>query len=304
MKNKQEIIERVAKVVRYIEHNIDKEMPLEELASIACFSPFHFQRIFKEVIQETPKQFIQRLRLDESAHVIALYPEKSMIEVALHCGFKSAIVFSRAFKDYYKISPDNFRKSSELEKIRICQIPNKGRKQLGNPDTYFIDSNKKSDFSDFKVEIIKRPEKKFIYLQTSLDDITVILESFKKIYRWADVRGLLKPDTEIFGSMKDYPLYTPLDKCRFLTCISVESKPEVSGLVCYAEFPTTTYSCFNATGDIEDMIKAVTYWSNTWLPESGYRVTHEHVITIPAYNIWETPFEMNTHKIYIPVLPL
>ncbi|MBI5540210.1 MAG: AraC family transcriptional regulator [Bacteroidia bacterium] len=303
MKNKQEIIERVAKVVRHIEHNIDKEMPLEELASIACFSPFHFQRIFKEFIQETPKQFIKRLRLDESAHVIALYPEKSMIEVAIQCGFKSAIVFSRAFKDYYKISPDNFRKSSELEKIRICQIPNNGRKQLGNPDAYFINSNKKLEFSDFKVEIIKRPEKKFIYLQTSLDDISLILESFKKIYRWADVRGLLTPDTEIFGSMKDYPLYTPLDKCRFLTCISVETEPEVSGLICYSELPPTTYSCFTATGGITDMIKAVTYWSNIWLPESGYRVTHEHVITIPANNIWETPLEMNTHRIYIPVLP-
>jgi AraC family transcriptional regulator len=300
---KPEYQQVVMKVLHYINQNLAGDVSLGTLAVIANYSPFHFQKIFSEVVLETPKQFIKRLRLDESAHVIALYPEKSMIEVALHCGFKSAVVFSRAFKDYYKISPDNFRKSSVLEKIRICQVPNKGKKQLGNPDAYFINSNEKSGFSDFKVKIIKRPGKKFIYLQTSLDDPTLILKSFKKIYIWADARGLIKPDTEIFSSIKDYPLYTALDKCRFLTCISVESEPEVSGLVCYSEFPPTTYSSFTATGGLTDMIKAITYWSKIWLPESGYRITHEHVISIPVYNIWETPFEMNTHKIFIPVLP-
>jgi len=294
----------VMKVLHYINQNLAGDVSLETLARIANYSPFHFQKIFLEAVLETPKQFIKRLRLDESAHIIALYPEKSMIEVAFHCGFKSAVVFSRAFKDYYNISPDNFRKSSELEKIRICQISNKGRKQIGNPDAYFIRSNEKLDFLEFKVEIIKRPRKKFVYLQTSLDDLTHISESFKKIYKWADVRDLLKSDAEIFSAIKDYPLYTAFDKCRHLTCISVESEPEVSGLVCYAEFPPTMYSRFTVNGGITDMIKAVTYWSNTWLPESGYRVTHEHVITIPVHNILETPFEMNTHKIHIPVLPV
>jgi AraC family transcriptional regulator len=47
MKQSKEHLERINKVVRHIEQAIDREMSLDELASIACFSPFHFQRITK-----------------------------------------------------------------------------------------------------------------------------------------------------------------------------------------------------------------------------------------------------------------
>ncbi|MEI7789463.1 MAG: hypothetical protein WCI23_12495 [Chlorobiaceae bacterium] len=47
MKQSKEHLERINKVVRHIEQAIDREMSLDELASIACFSPFHLQRITK-----------------------------------------------------------------------------------------------------------------------------------------------------------------------------------------------------------------------------------------------------------------
>lgn len=119
MKLAQENIERIHKVVKHIELNIDSEMPLDDLAELACFSPFHFQRIFKEVLGETPKQFIKRLRLEEAARIIAFQPELNILEVAVKVGFQSLEAFSRAFKDYYSLSPDKYRKSSEIERITL-----------------------------------------------------------------------------------------------------------------------------------------------------------------------------------------
>jgi len=86
LKNISNIIERISKVVRHIEQAIDRNLPLDELAALACFSPFHFQRVFTEVMSETPKQFIKRLMLEEAARIIAFNPRQKILEVALKTG--------------------------------------------------------------------------------------------------------------------------------------------------------------------------------------------------------------------------
>ena len=117
MSNRTENIARVNKVKKYIAENLENELPLSELAEIANFSPFHFQRVFKSIAEETPKQYIKRLRLEASAHFIVLNPGTSLLEVAIQNGFGSIKAFSRAFKNYYGLSPDNFRKESEEDKM-------------------------------------------------------------------------------------------------------------------------------------------------------------------------------------------
>jgi AraC family transcriptional regulator len=86
LKNTSDIIERINKVVRHIEQAIDCDLPLDELVALACFSPFHFQRVFKELMGETPKQFLKRLRLEEAARIIAFNPRQKILVVALKTG--------------------------------------------------------------------------------------------------------------------------------------------------------------------------------------------------------------------------
>ena len=56
-----EYIFRINKTFDYIESNIEKPMTLEELATVANFSKFHFSRIFQSIAGETPFQFILRV---------------------------------------------------------------------------------------------------------------------------------------------------------------------------------------------------------------------------------------------------
>jgi AraC family transcriptional regulator len=58
---------RINTVIDYIERNLGKKLTLDELASVAKFSKFHFLRIFNAFNGETLFQFIQRLRLEKSA---------------------------------------------------------------------------------------------------------------------------------------------------------------------------------------------------------------------------------------------
>lgn len=298
-----EIADRINKAVKHIEQHLSDELPLEDLAALAHFSPFHFQRIFKEVTGETPKQLIKRLRLEEAAHFIVLYPQTNMLEVALRIGFQSLESFSRAFKNYYNISPDNFRKSSEETKIKLVQNPELSDKFLKTPSLFLSSIADISEIAEKSVEIVRLPPQKIIYIQTTLESTANITASFRKIKQWALARELVKPESFPFGLMKDYPLFTALDKCRYLTCMAVEVQPEISGAVHYMEQPQSTFAVFNVKGNMSEIIQSVTNVVKNWLPESGYQFVHEPAFEIPLYDPLTTPFDSNSYRIMIQIRP-
>ncbi|HMA65896.1 MAG TPA: AraC family transcriptional regulator [Chitinispirillaceae bacterium] len=55
--------QRINRVIDYIDAHLDENLTLETLAYIACFSKFHFHRIFQSVTGERLSECIQRLRL-------------------------------------------------------------------------------------------------------------------------------------------------------------------------------------------------------------------------------------------------
>ncbi len=68
-------------------------MTLEELASVANFSKFHFNRIFQSIVGETPFQFISRVRIEKAAMLIATNKNESISEIAYKCGFSDTQYF-------------------------------------------------------------------------------------------------------------------------------------------------------------------------------------------------------------------
>jgi AraC family transcriptional regulator len=298
-----ENIARINGVLKHIEENLDQELNLEELARVAHYSSFHFQRMFKSIVGESPKQYITRLRLEEAAHIIVLSPEKSMIEVALHSGFKSLEAFSRSFKNYYKISPDNFRRSPESVKLKTIQHPDISNKFLDVRSAGLFTSWDQPVQNSLEISIGRRPDKKVVCLQTVLANVNEIEQNFKRIKKWAEARELIGSGNEIFGMIKDYPVFTALDKCRYLTCISVTHQPDVDGLISYMEIPQATYACFQTSGDLQNIIETISEVVNNWLPDSGYRVVHEPAIQIPFNDPLCTSFLNNSYKIQIKVRP-
>ena len=81
-----EYISKINKTFDYIESNLDKPMTLEELASVANFSKFHFNRIFQLIVGETPFQFLLRVRLEKAATLIITNKNESISEIAYNCG--------------------------------------------------------------------------------------------------------------------------------------------------------------------------------------------------------------------------
>jgi len=67
MTTKRDYAKRMLDIVSYIQRHLGDEITLDELADIACFSKYHFHRIFTGMMGETLKKYIRRLRLERAA---------------------------------------------------------------------------------------------------------------------------------------------------------------------------------------------------------------------------------------------
>lgn len=130
---------RIEKICDYIKRHYQQKLLLEDLAGKVNLSPFYFQRLFKEEMNESPSTYINRVRLERAGHLLKAGTDYSMAQIAEDCGFSSAAVFNRSFKQWFKMSPLVF-KNSPAHSINIVlekeKIDNTTAEIVYLPDTY------------------------------------------------------------------------------------------------------------------------------------------------------------------------
>lgn len=100
---------RLKRVVDLIEHKLDAELSLEELAAQACLSPFHFTRLFRRATGLTPHRYVMERRIQVAQERLAM-GRLSLVEIALETGFGSQANFNRVFRKATGMSPGQYRK--------------------------------------------------------------------------------------------------------------------------------------------------------------------------------------------------
>ena len=95
---RREYAARMNRVIDHIQKHLNDQLELEHLAAIACFSPFHFHRLFRSCIGEALQAFIHRLRLERAAAELVFNRPKSITAIALDCGFSGSSAFARHSK--------------------------------------------------------------------------------------------------------------------------------------------------------------------------------------------------------------
>lgn len=112
--------DRIKNVLDHIEENLGSRLELKDLAAVACLSPSQFHRQFKRQTGRTPFKFVEELRMNKAYQMIL--QERWMIhELSDRFGYKDYETFSRAFKKYFHLSPDDLKAIVEGIKANICQ---------------------------------------------------------------------------------------------------------------------------------------------------------------------------------------
>jgi AraC family transcriptional regulator len=103
-----ELYRRLLRGKDYMDSFSAGHLHLQEIASQACLSPYHFHRLFREVFRETPNQYLQRQRLAKAKHLLAR-GEQSVTNICLEVGFESITSFSGLFRRHFGCSPRDYR---------------------------------------------------------------------------------------------------------------------------------------------------------------------------------------------------
>lgn len=91
-----------------VESALERRWTLEAFAAEARFSPFHFHRMFREAMGETPAAFVERLRLERAA-LLLLAGEASITDLALGLGFRNPETLARRFRVRFGVSASAYR---------------------------------------------------------------------------------------------------------------------------------------------------------------------------------------------------
>lgn len=95
-------------VLDYLESNYMNGVRLEEAAKQAKMSLFHFSRFFKNITGMSYTSYLNSLRVDKAEEMI-MSTQKTMLEIALECGFTNVRTFNRVFKQLKKCKPTDLR---------------------------------------------------------------------------------------------------------------------------------------------------------------------------------------------------
>jgi AraC family transcriptional regulator len=101
----------LARVLAYMDDNIDRDIALADLAQLVGVSKDHFIRGFRAATQRTPYAYLVERRLARAVEALR-HSTMSLERIARAAGFKSAPGFSNTFKKHYGMSPSRFRARS------------------------------------------------------------------------------------------------------------------------------------------------------------------------------------------------
>lgn len=260
---------RINKVIDHVNNNLGKSFSLDELAGIAYFSPFHFHRIFVVVTGETLNSFTNRIRLEKSARLLK-FSKNTITEIALECGLSSSATFSRAFKQYFEVSPSSFRSKGKIENSKIC-------KELFPVNEYFCDLSEEELKAKFPVTIKELPKRRIVYIRlTDSYREGVVLNAFEDIINWAKKMSLFQSET-IFGMSIDDPMITPKEKYRYEVCITIPEKLKVGSIdnIETTFLPKCKYATTTVSGNFNLVATGINYLFNNWLINSSFEPEHQ-----------------------------
>jgi AraC family transcriptional regulator len=228
--------ERIRRVADYVAGHLDEELDLGTLARVACFSPYHFHRVYRALLGETVNETVRRLRLNRAA-IDLLDRELSIERTARRAGYTSQAAFTRAFRAEYGEPPARYR---------------------GRPER-----------AAYRVELVDLPDLRVATIENR-GDYRLANKSFERLMTIAATTGLLTPATRTIGIYRDDPESVPAEELRSAACITVPDGWAPSAELKEGHIDGGPYARIVHTGPYAGLETAYDWLYRTWLPTSPH----------------------------------
>jgi AraC family transcriptional regulator len=279
----------VQRAIEHIAGNLDDALDLETLASGACLSPFHFHRVFRGMVGETPLELIRRLRMERAARRL-IESNRPITEIAFGAGYETHEAFTRAFRTCYSTSPSGFRrrKHPRTELAATCGV----HFDTGGYGDAFIPRH--SGGETMNVEIKQMPQLR-VGTVRHIGPYNQIPHAFEQLGAVAGPAGLIRqPGATMLAIYHDDPDTTPQEQLRSDAALVVPQGVPLPEELVEQFIPPGRYACTVHVGPYEHLGDAWARFMGEWLPASGYRVGQG-----ASYEIYRnTPGEVPKEELY------
>ena len=93
----------------YLQLNRGKEVEVSQIASAMCMSSRQFYRKINALTNNTPTVYIQRVKIKKAKSLLDGDAQMTFGEIAERCGFNDYSNFVRTFKNYYGVTPTDYK---------------------------------------------------------------------------------------------------------------------------------------------------------------------------------------------------
>lgn len=282
---KESYSEAINRAIEFIEMNLSQNIGLDEIAEYSFLSKYHFHRIFKTLIGDTVKKYQTRLRLEKSA-LLLKNSEETISQIAYECGYSSPETFTRAFQNYFTITPSLFRENSKIE--------------LQKKQSFYEDFDGKS-LKLSNPKIVEVPDLYLAYIR-HFGNYDKVAKSFQKLMFWATKNLILKLKPTTLGIIHDDPNLTEEIKLRFDACILLTKAIKPQGEIGYKKVRGGKFAVFRYKGSYETFYNVYDYLYHICLLEYQWELRDEAAL---EWYIKSPPFykpEQFVTDFYFPII--
>jgi AraC-like DNA-binding protein len=115
-------LERLGRAREFIDHCYDHPLSLDQISEKACFSRYHFLRLFRQAFHKTPHQYLIERRIEKAKELLSS-EDLRVTDVCFEVGFQSLGSFSSLFHRYVGHAPVTYRERARRNEAARRKIP-------------------------------------------------------------------------------------------------------------------------------------------------------------------------------------
>lgn len=268
------------KCLLYINNHLSSKLTVNDIAAVAGKSIYHFHRLFKNAMKETPAGYIRRLRLERAVFDI-LMTNDSLDAIADNVGYQTRNSLIKSLQKVYGISPTQWRISAKSQKDTL------------NPEQYIEVQPVIKTLNP--VTLLYTP---VINAYTNKDSF---LETWKLILGFTGLDGEPHQGIDYLSIVDDCSIITAHEKIRIYACITGLDHIQPFSVFRLMKHIGGLYAVFPFQGNYGHITKVYEYIYRKWIYEVNYVLRdttfYEKYIVAPSdKNISNLSIE-----IYIPI---
>jgi AraC family transcriptional regulator len=254
-------------VLNYIDNNLSQTINVSDLSELACFSKFHFHRLFFAHVGVSVGLYVRLVRFKQASYQLAFRTHISLTDIAFDTGFASAASFSREFKKIFGITPSSFRKQPDWQYWHQIFDP------MYTPINTYLTQQRDNDMQQSQhfnaVRLVDFAQTR-VAVKEHIGSPSKVMSSVASFIEWRKSYGVLPSKSATYNIFYDDPSLVESDKYRLDICAATDIDiPENKQGVIAKVIPAGRCAVYRHLGSDSLLGQSIQFLYAQWLPTSS-----------------------------------